>query len=251
MLKKNKKLIGALLGLLVIAGSVAIAAEAIQNEKPSGRWRYKMTVTVETPEGIKTGSAVREMSNATPAIDWPDVGNPADVQGEAVVVDLGKRGVLFAQISSDSDLEFYSAFPLPGKKPGNGGSTPEGIRYYSNLPVGTKSVLDSHYPPGYPRLVTFTDLNDPKSATLVQEWERNKKGYYDLKEDHFETLFGKGVKLRDITLEITDEPVTWGVVDEYLPASFWQKFHEWWKNLDIREKSRKQYLFQFKQGEPK
>lgn len=38
-----------------------------------------------------------------------------------------------------------------------------------------------------------------------------------LKADHFEELFGEGVKLKSITLEITDEPVTWGVVDEWLP----------------------------------
>lgn len=220
MLKKNKKLIAALLGLLAIAGSVAVAAEVMQNEKPSGKWRYKMTVTVETPEGIKTGSSVREMSNSTPAIDWPDVGNPARVEGEAVVVDLGKRGVLFAVVSTNPHFEFYNAFPLPGRAPGNGGSSPEGIKYYSSLPAGTKGTLNPGAPPGYPMLVTFKDLNDPLSVTEVQEWthvprqERGKN--FVLTKDRMEELFGEGVKLRDITLEITDEPVTWGM-EKWLP----------------------------------
>ncbi|MCF8710117.1 hypothetical protein [Rhizorhapis sp. SPR117] len=164
-----------------------------------------MTVTVETPEGIKTGSTVREMSNTAPDIDWPDVGNPADVKGEAVVVDLGERGVLFALISHQSDLEFYNAFPTDGP------ATPAGIKYYASLPLGSKGVLNPRNPPGYPKLVTFTDLSDPQSVTLVQVWERNKQGYFDLKEDRFEQLFGQSVKIHDIALELTNEPVTDGI----------------------------------------
>lgn len=92
--------------LVVIAGVGALA----MSDKPSGSWRYKMSVVVETPEGEITGSAVREMGNSTPLIQLPDVGNPAGVRGEAVVVDLGARGVLFALISDKSDNEFYMRF---------------------------------------------------------------------------------------------------------------------------------------------
>lgn len=174
---------------------------------------YKMTVTVETPEGIISGSAVRQISNGVPSTVWPGVGNPAGVYGEAVVVDLGKRGVLFALISSDSDHEFYNAFReyWPG-----GGSTPEGIAYYAGMATGTKGVLNPRNFPGYPQLVTFMDLNDPMSVTKAQIWERNEMGHYDLKDDRMEKVFGKGVKLVDITLEITDEPIT-ARVEELLP----------------------------------
>ena len=58
-----------------------------------------MTITVDTPEGVKTGSAVHEISNSKGLFGFPDAGNPADIEGEAVVVDLGERGVLFALIS--------------------------------------------------------------------------------------------------------------------------------------------------------
>ena len=181
-----------------------------------------MTVTVETPEGDITGSAVREMGNATPRVNLPDVGNPADVRGEAVVVDMGDRGVLFALISHESDLEFYNAFPVEGHPRGVGGSSSTGIRYYSSLPLGTKAELPPDFPPGYPNIVTFIDMNDPKSVTLAQVWKRGDDGLYYLIEDRMEELFGEGVKLKSIELEITDEPVTWGVVDEYLP---------WLKNI--------------------
>src|SRR4051812_10059597 len=63
---------------------------------PSGTWHYKMTVTVETPEGIKTGSAVRAVTvHLVPRLSL-EVHPTIEVKGEAVAVDLGRRGVLFA-----------------------------------------------------------------------------------------------------------------------------------------------------------
>jgi len=61
----------------------AIAVVAMDDSYVSGTWRYKMTVVVETPEGIKSGSAVREVSNSTPwlGLDLPEAGNPAEVSG--------------------------------------------------------------------------------------------------------------------------------------------------------------------------
>lgn len=219
----------------------------------SASWRYKMIVTVETPEGLVQGSAVRQMGNDTAGSFIPEVGNPADVRGEAVVVDMGKRGALFALISSDSDMEFYSAFPIPGEAPHNGGSTPEGIRYYASLPEGTTGILVPTEFPGYPKLVTFTDMNDPKSVTLAQVWIREDSGKYALQEDRMEKLFGKGVRLKDITLEITKEPATWGIVDRYLSSNFWEAYRRWVKSMDIYERAKliPINLFTFKQGETK
>ncbi|MEZ5815415.1 MAG: hypothetical protein R3E13_11960 [Alphaproteobacteria bacterium] len=207
-----KKLTLVVIGVCALVG-FAYAASELSSDNKTYSWRYKMTVEVETPEGIVTGSAVRQMGNEAKGVDLPDVGNPADVSGEAVVVDLGKRGVLFVLISHKSDLEFYYTFR---KYFPHGGSTLEGSKFYASMPTGTKEVFDPEKPPGYPKLVTFTDMNDPKSVTLVQVWERQRSGLFSLKEDRFEELFGEGVKLKGITLEITDEPVTWGVVDKYL-----------------------------------
>ena len=224
-----------------------------QKEKVSGQWRYKMTVTVATPEGDVWGSAVREMGNATPRIDLPDVGNPADVRGEAVVVDLRERGVLFALISHASDLEFYNAFPVPGNPRGVGGSSSMGIKYYSNLPVGTKAELPSDFPPAYPKLVTFTDMSDPKSVALAQVWERSEDGTYFLAKDHMEEIFGDGVKLKSIVLEITDETTTRGEVDKYLTDNFWEKYGIWMKSLNISERGTTLSFSkgQFEQGKTK
>ena len=187
-------------------------------------WHYKMTVTVETPEGDISGSAVRVMGNSLNGSLLSQNGNPADVRGEAVVIDLGERGVLFALIDLDSQMEFYATFREPN---GNGGATPEAIRYFASLPSGTKAEIGTDI---YLRLVTFKDLDDPKSVVLVYDRAscarttdiepecgtfNSKVGSYTI-VDRFEELFGEGVRLKNITLEITDEPITWGVVDQYL-----------------------------------
>lgn len=175
---------------------VAVGAYAMGDLYVSGTWRYKMTVAVETPEGIKTGSAVRELSNSRSGIDlnWPHVVHTPGIKGEAVVIDLGKRGVLFSLISWESYKDIPSAFQL--KEP----RTVENIRHYNeHLKAGMKSVLTKDMP----RFVYFKDLKDPQS---VQAIDRN-----DLA-----ATFGDGVRLQKIEIEITDKPVSI-TIDGILP----------------------------------
>ena len=70
----------------------------------------------------------------------------------------------------------------------------------------------------YPMLVTFSDLKDPKTVKKVLEIESDGRypPTYTVTADHFEELFGEGVKLKDITIEMTDEPVTYEVI-KWLP----------------------------------
>lgn len=97
-------------------------------EYPSGTWRYRVTVEIETPEGVKRGLSVHELSVAIPLIDLPDVGNLASIKGEAIVVDLGERGVVFVLMSDQSwQNGLYQAFPT--KAP----SAQRGIRHYKRI----------------------------------------------------------------------------------------------------------------------
>ncbi|MFA7276427.1 MAG: hypothetical protein WC043_06470 [Pseudobdellovibrionaceae bacterium] len=183
-------------------------------------WRYKTTVTLETPEGEKTGSAVREVIvNVKP---YPiDTRRPyrtkVHLKGEAVVIDLGKRGVLFSLLSSGnlgvnhgSDIVFY-AFDGPA------GLTLEGLKYYSHL-KDAKTSLDPKF---RPTMVMFKDMGDPKTVTLaygvkMTSVPNQAENQYDY-DDHLEELFGKGVKLKEVTVEMTDDPVT-REVSRYLPS---------------------------------
>ncbi len=182
-----------ILGVAVLlAVGVAVAAEQ-SDLYVSGTWRYRMIVEIETPEGIKIGSAVHEVSNSSSSIkilSFPEAGNPAEFRGEAVVVDLGKRGKLFVLVSTDSYRELYNAFPTPA-----GPSTVEGIKYYNSLKVGATALLPEK---AYPQMVTFKNIHDPRSVL-------------DVPPNDMAQVFGVGVKMKSIEIEITDEPVTWGI----------------------------------------
>lgn len=198
-------IVGIFVVVLIPIAMVAHMTGVIAISTNSYTKNFRVTVTVETPEGLKTGSAVRQIWNGRELIDLPDVGNPAGVRGEAVVVDLGERGVLFALISHESDNEFKRAFHPPAGMSGR--------EYWSSLKPGERRELDPRTWPGYPKLVTFTDMDDPMTVTLAQVWERDQDGFYFLKEDRMEELFGEGVKLNDIVFEITEEPVISGIIE--------------------------------------
>ncbi|MEM6810854.1 MAG: hypothetical protein AAF549_00120 [Pseudomonadota bacterium] len=244
-----------ILGILVIEGATTYAMDQVV--KPEGQeysWRYKMTVTIDTPEGEISGSAVRQMGDNYKVSFPSEASNYGEVAGEAVVVDLKERGLLFALISSSSDIGFYSTFPFPDGAP----ETPEGYAYYQSLPIGTKAVMPLSS--RTPRLVTFKDMDDPMSVELVyargscqrdkstsDECKADPKGSYT-QTDRFEELFGQGVKLKEITMEITDQEIEWGRVDQYLPKTFNSKIKDNWRNLEYETKSKLYPLTRFEQG---
>jgi hypothetical protein len=187
---------------------------------PSGTWRYKMTVSVETPEGIKAGSAVREVYARAGFRILGGTTSKVSVKGEAVVVDLGERGVLFALLSNAYGPDYgfrvvSQAFPVPGRHPGTGIKSAQGIRYYKSL-KNEKVVLPIS---AYPTIVSFKDMNDPKSIEVILESVpagMPVHSKFKIQTNRFEEFLGKGVRLKDITLEITEEPLTWGFIKTYL-----------------------------------
>ncbi|MDE1153754.1 MAG: ankyrin repeat domain-containing protein [Micavibrio sp.] len=182
---------------LTCLAAILVILTIHKTEHPYDYYRYRMTVTIETPEGLKTGSAVRQGNyegGSERRASW--------TVGEAVVVDLGKRGLAFALI--------------------DGSNIGDGISYVATCdlrefglkktPIGTKWVLS---PGEYPKLVAFKDLNNPKTMQSLLEIKGNgfcgSRGQWETQSDHFEEMFGTGVKLKEITLEITDDPITIGI----------------------------------------
>ncbi|MGB4057772.1 MAG: hypothetical protein WBK77_06785 [Alphaproteobacteria bacterium] len=196
----------------VLAVGVAVAAEVttvtgingIKFRLSEASWRYKMTVNVETPEGIKTGSAAREVTvkQVEPEIQGL-YQTRTFVKGEAIAVDLGQRGVLFAIMGTDDYYHVFNSFPILDK----GGDWTLVAKHYRDM-KGAKAVLK---PEQYPQIVMFKDMNDPKSVTLVKGWRFDIPTQTQIPVDNFEKIYGTGVKVTDFTIELTDDPVTWGI----------------------------------------
>lgn len=185
---------------------------------PSGTWRYKITVNVKTPDGIATGSAVREVQvSAKPPFSPPDVKPSIRVRGEAVVVELDEKAKIYAIITPNDWQMILKAFP------NHGGLSPKGIRYYNSLKnISTVLPLNA-----YPRIVAFKNINDPKTVfepykvIINTEGTFNERGKVLRVEDNLAASFGKDLQLKDVTLEMTNEPITWTIstslpwIDEY------------------------------------
>ena len=154
---------------------------------PTYTYRYRMTVEVEENGKLHTGSSVIEVRIAT----QPHIGPALYVahgRGEAVFVDLGKGRNVIALLATEEYVNYPAnvvptLFDLPFKD-------------WAKLPSlqGTRDVPDAYMP----IFVTFMDLNDPKSARVVQPAE-------------FPQVFGAGVQPPKVTIEVTSNPVTKGI----------------------------------------
>ena len=192
--------------VLFVASFVAIVCFMY----PRDSIRYKITVNIETPEGLKTSSAVREVTvQQTPKLT-PEMQSTKIFKGEAVVLDLGTRGVLFAVMGTDDYRTFFRAL-APNDTARSKATSAYGLKPYKALPKEAKPLSVQFHP----TMVMFKDMKDPKSITLayhvtsyeVRDKNDNKEIKYKV-EDNLEKLFGKGVKLQSITMERTEEPLT-------------------------------------------
>lgn len=191
---------------LVLATLMLPACTAAEDRAPD--YRYRLTVEVETPEGVKTGSSVIEVEQALGGA--ASAGGLAGgqiyyrVRGEAVAVDLPRGRTLFALLRSDSDIE-WSARVVQMLAPKIKGEPWE--QSFDNVLLVKGSVEVPRMLPAsatlsersaYPMMVTFGDLADPTSVAEVDP-------------DDLVATFGEGVKLKRITVELTDDPVTAGI----------------------------------------
>lgn len=199
------KLIVFIIFVLVVVGGWKMAF-------PTNSFRYKVTVNIQTPEGLKSGSAVREAK----IYQQPEVGDSGpwvNVSGEAVAIDLGERGVVFAVMGKNDYILVYNTFPE-----GPPILTRKGARYYQQLRA--KAIVELTY---YPLLVAFQNIDDPKTIKVayrpILERKFDNPGYVYKAvsaEDNMEKIFGKGVKLQSITVEMTEEDTTWKI-EKHLP----------------------------------
>ncbi len=167
---------------------------------PSATLHYRLTLVVDDNGKQYTGSSVVEVyrQDTTKVFGSSFGGYGYAIKGEAVAVDLGEKGVLFALLKGDQT-----------RNPENGGySEPQAIALRAFSKAGY--VIDdmrhlNQYKPKtnldfslLPMLVRFRDINDPKTVERVDP-------------NDLEKSFGSGVRLVSATIEITNSWVTSGV----------------------------------------
>lgn len=166
-------------------------------------YRYRLTVVVDTPDGPRQGSTIIEVHTGTQSIPVRSLTRRAT--GEAAVVDLGHRGLLFALPRGETDLDWADsvyAYLMPPPPPGS--SVADVADYQVKTATSMKSPIrlpryfntpdERRKLSGYPLLVRFRDATNYRTLERVDP-------------DNLADAFGVGVKLRMITVQITrDDP---------------------------------------------
>jgi hypothetical protein len=184
-------------------------------------FRYRMTVEVQTPQGLRSGSAVREVGVRNASMLGTagfDV-----VRGEAVAVDLPNGQTLFATLGHGDGLIVLAALRPQGEYGGDQAIRNAKIAITNHeaidLPRAALNMLSlPNSEELWPLMVHFRDIRDPASVEKVDP------------DDAAATL-GIGYAVRRITVQVTDASVSTGIKQRliWLPH-----VHELIKNRDFR-----------------
>jgi hypothetical protein len=199
-------------GLIWLVGMVAVLRGPSYDEVKAD-WNQRLTITIETPQGARSGAAVQHIAWAGPATkdENKPLGDGAHsswtITGEAVVVEVAPGKYLFALLKPPSGFLgepgknlAYALLQMKGLK--GYVSSEATIKLIKALPLDQPVTVPEK---AWPLMVTFGDINDPKTVQRVDP-------------DDLTASFGPGVRLKAVTLAVTEEPVTEGRVEAF---SFW------------------------------
>jgi hypothetical protein len=186
------------LGIIGLIGFVGYGA-LIGGQTVS--WHQRLTVIVDTPNGEVRGASVTEVTNTETMgalLPMESRGVHSFVRGEAVAVEVLPGRWLFALLSGDDDALgqadqlIYTTFRL-GENLNVSDRTYEAlIADLRSNPLNTPAPVPAE---SYPLLVTFDDITKPETVREVNP-------------ANLAAVFGPGVRLVGVTLEITDAEVT-------------------------------------------
>jgi hypothetical protein len=172
-------------------------------------YHAKLKVEVDTPQGVKTGFSVIE-------VKWAKSNRSFHVRGEAVAVDLPGGQTLFALLRSASSVDWAAYLHYNVKLDGPINSHEELYRRVAAnrtvWPVARRNKTAVEDSDNYPYFIRFKDAADPKSVEQVDPEDLAKS-------------FGPGVKLKSLTVQMTDEPVTVGIEKRFSWWNYYRNRH--------------------------
>lgn len=195
---------------LCAAGAAGLAAGGCSQLFPK-RLRpvpFGLSLAVTSPEGVRTAINLLELqlfARGDPKdSSWMYyTGTTTAVYGQAAIVDLGRRGSMFALLRTDHDHRWLNTAPLRAEdqiadpaaaehyvEMGFGASWPL-PRHPRQPPPWAEAPAESDPPTLYPTMVRFRDPRDPLSVEKVDP-------------DDLAKSFGDGVALREISIHVRE-----------------------------------------------
>lgn len=200
--------------LVIVAGSTV----AWKLATPTYTYRYRLTVEIDTPDGVKSGSSVIEVKTEKA----PDLlkimsagGANKRISGEAIYIDLGGEKNLFAVL--DGDLLTLAPSVFLGEEYVAKNGWIKTAQVLSSMKHSSMVLPTSRTP----TLVTFKNLKDPHTLIPVYFYDEEQDGTSKT-INNFEGIFGGGYELLRAEIALTDDPMK-QKIDHLLPWVTTQK----------------------------
>jgi hypothetical protein len=204
----------------------------VQFNYPTCTFRYKLTAEVMTPNGLKTGSSVIEVSYSHNADYGGGHAPDFNAVGEAVFIPIDQKRLFVVTLTND-------AADRPGKQFRGYKYEPQYLWGVMDLYAFPLKTFNLHWAiderglcrqvegvaktnrrfaapfPNLPTLVVFEDVNDPNSVKVVQP-------------DKLSDMLGQGYALQNVWLEMTTE----------IPTNTGMNLFPWWEGKTEEWKSK-------------
>ncbi len=168
-------------------------------------WRQRLTIVIETPSGEVRGSSVTKIikTETNGTLVPPEArGVRSSVIGEAIAIEVAQGRYLFALLSgSGEEKRDATHWVYPVYNLSEAESFADAMRIVTSQPYDDPVPLPEE---AWPMLVTFDDAAEPESVKRVDP-------------NDLAGTFGPNVRLKAITLEITESEVTEGLTTKVLP----------------------------------
>lgn len=162
-------------------------------------YRFRMTVEVDTPSGLRTGSSVYEVSADTKVAITREMADRGwRIRGEALSVDLPDGRTLFALLKTGAHFDDMMGLSMNALHPDFRGTGYDVVGVARELAHGKYPGPAEVAPQDYPLLVTFGDISDPASVMRIAP-------------ANLAVAFGPDTALHRITVELTSDPVSKGI----------------------------------------
>lgn len=211
-----------LIALLAVFVSATLSgcSNGEPDEPQRAQVRWRVTVTVATPEGERSGSSVWSWTLARPTLALATPFNGGFV-GQAVAVDLPDGKTLFGLLAVPNasaemlaERQFYDPARGMRDRVANVSLLSKKIGQTRTLPCEIKGPDD--WRPEFRfdclTLASFRNINDPSSILEVN--------YHDAAAS-----LGEGYAVKSISLTITDDPVSQGIQSRF----------PWWEKESLSE----------------
>lgn len=184
-------------GILIALSIVLLLSAAFYFSLPDHR--YRLTIEVATPDGIKSASSVIAVYGGSVGWGLPETkGLRAHIKGEAVYLDLGAGKNIIALLAHGKSGE--NSGKMEWLVLGAARAAGQKLEWFQTKDVRGQVPLVGDL---IPTLVTMTDPQDPGSARVVSPGQ-------------FESIFGPGYRFVGAHVAVTTDDVTENI-ERHLP----------------------------------